>query len=233
MLIEMMKIKSLEYVRGHIQNAHPRTRKAQINTIMGLAVKGAGMLISLLLVPLTIDYLSKETYGTWLTISSIVTMLSFLDIGIGNGLRNKFSEAVTRQDTTLARSYVSTSYFIFGSIQTVFLLLFVAFFRFLPWQRIFNTTIDIEQLQLVVLLTVAAMAIKMVLDIVLYLLFALQESGQVGLINLISNILILVGIYGLKRFADGNLIYLAAITVGIPVLVMVISGFVFYANRFE
>ena len=225
--------KSIEYVRGRIQNAHPRTRKAQLNTFLGLVVKGGGMLISLLLVPLTIDYLSKEVYGTWLTISSIVMMLTFLDIGIGNGLRNKFSEAVTNNDTGLARAYVSTAYFIFGIIQTVFILMFIIFFRFIPWQRIFNTNIDTEELQLVILITVVAIALKLVLDILSYILFALQESGWVGLINLISNTLILVGTYLLTRFTNGNLIYLATITLVLPVLVMVISGFVLYKHQLK
>ncbi len=226
-----MKSKSIEYVRERIQNAHPRTRKAQLNTFLGLSVKGGGMLISLLLVPLTIDYLSKEVYGTWLTISSVVTMLTIMDIGIGNGLRNKFSEAVTKGDISLARAYVSTSYFIFGVIQAGFLVLFLAIFRFIPWQLIFNTTIDLQQLQLVILITVAAMAIKMVLDILSYVLLALQESGQLGLIHLFSNVLILTGTYTLTRFTVGNLFYLASITVVLPVIVTLISGFVFYKNQ--
>lgn len=225
--------KSIEYVRGRIQNAHPRTRKAQLNTFLGLVVKGGGMLIALLLVPLTIDYLSKEVYGTWLTISSIVMMLTFLDIGIGNGLRNKFSEAVTNNNIGLARAYVSTAYFIFGTIQIVFIFIFIIIFRFIPWQRIFNTDIDIEQLQLVILITVVAIALKLVLDILSYILFALQESGQVGLINLISNVLILAGTYILTQFTKGNLVYLASLTLVLPILVVSISGFVLYKYQLK
>ena len=223
--------KSLEYVRGRIQNTHPRTRKAQLNTLLGLVVKGSGMLISLLLVPLTIDYLSKEVYGTWLTISSVVTMLAFLDIGIGNGLRNKFSEAITKKDTALARTYVSTAYFIFGTIQTIFIFIFIITFRFIPWQRIFNTSINTEQLQQIVLITVVSIAIKLVLDILSYILLALQESGRVGLIGLISNILTLTGTYVLTRFTSGNLTYLASVTVVLPIVVLIISGFILYKNH--
>ncbi|MVM29569.1 oligosaccharide flippase family protein [Spirosoma sp. HMF4905] len=229
----MMKIRSFEFLKARIQNVHPRTRKAHFNTILGLAVKGGGILISLLLVPLTIDYLSKDTYGTWLTISSIVTMLTFLDIGIGNGLRNKFSEAITTHNTTLARAYVSTAYLIFGVLQLAFAILFLLLFRYIPWQRVFNTTIEIEQLQEVVLITVIAMAIKLVLDILSYVLLALQESGQVGLINLLSNVLILIGTYTLTRFTNGNLFYLAIITACSPVIVLLISGIALYQNQLK
>ncbi len=226
-----MKTVALDYIRGRIRNAHPRTRKAQLNTALGLVIKGGGMLISLLLVPLTIDYLSKDTYGTWLTISSIVTMLTFMDIGVGNGLRNKFSEAVANQDTTLARAYVSTSYAIFSAIQLSLIGVFLLVVWYIPWQRIFNTQLDIHQLQTVVLLTVIAMAIKLVLDVLSYILFALQEPSLPGLITFLSNALILIGTYTLTRYTDANLVYLAAVTALSPILVLLISGIVLYQNR--
>ena len=229
----IMKTISLDYWRERARNAHPRTRKAQLNTVLGLVIKGGGMMISLLLVPLTIDYLSKDTYGTWLTISSVVTMMTFLDVGVGNGLRNKFSEAVANQDTTLARAYVSTAYSIFGLIQLLLISLFLFVVRYVPWQRVFNTTIDTKQLRLVVLLTVVAMAIKLVLDILSYILFALQESGRASLISFLSNGLILIGTYALTRFTTGNLIYLAAVTAVSPIVILLVSGLILYRNRLK
>lgn len=224
---------SVSSIREKIRNAHPRTRKAQLNTLFGLFVKGGGMVISLMLLPLTIDYLSNETYGTWLAISSIVTMLTFLDIGIGNGLRNKFSEAVSREDVTLARSYVSTAYVIFGTMQLSIILVFSVLLNYIPWQKIFNTTIPIDQLQTVIWLTVVAMAIKLVLDILSYVLLALQESGLVGLILFLTNILILLGTFFLARFTKGNLIYLSLVTSISPLIIMIISGLILYSGRLK
>ena len=51
------------------------------------------MLISLLLVPLTIDYLNPTQYGIWITLMSVIAWFNFFDIGLGNGLRNKFATA--------------------------------------------------------------------------------------------------------------------------------------------
>lgn len=228
-----MKTISLDYLRERIRNTHPRTQKAQLNTIVGLIMKGGGMLISLLLVPLTIDYLSKDTYGTWLTISSVMTMIALFDIGVGNGLRNRLSEAITRQDTVLARSYVSTAYLIFGAIQSTFVILFLFIVRYIPWQQILNTNIDIHQLQLVVSITAVAIAIKLVLDILSYVLFALQEPGRVSLINLLFNILTLIGTYILTRFTSSNLIYLAILTAFSPIVLMLLSGFMLYRGRLK
>ncbi|MFD2571257.1 oligosaccharide flippase family protein [Spirosoma soli] len=226
-----MMSSSINYFRERIRNAHPRTRKAQLNTVLGLLIKGGGMAISLLLVPLTIDYLSTERYGTWLTISSIVTMLTFFDIGIGNGLRNKLSEAISKQDINLARSYVSTAYLIFGILQLFFIVVFLLIFRFVPWQQILNTTIDNGQLQFVVLLTAIGIAVKLVMDIVSYVLFALQESSQASFIALLSNVVILLGTYLLTHYLHGNLKYLAVVTAVSPILVIGISSVVLYKSR--
>lgn len=191
------------------------------------------MLISLLLVPMTIDYLSKDTYGTWLTISSIVTMIAFFDIGIGNGLRNKLTEAVSKQDVVLARTYISTAYVIFGVLQFVFILFFLIAFSYVPWQRLLNTSVDNDQLQVVVLMMAVAIAVKLMLDVLSYVLLALQESGRVGLISFLSNILILSATYALTRFSNGNLIYLAAATAVSPVFVLLVSGFVLYRTQLK
>lgn len=228
-----MKISTLNYLREKIRTTHPRTRKAQINTILGLFIKGGGIIISLLLVPITIDYLSPVAYGTWLTISSIVTMLAFFDIGIGNGLRNKFSEAIANQNVPLARAYVSTAYVAFSGLQLVFVVIFLVIFRYIPWQRILNTAIDNEQLQLVVLLTAIAMAAKLVLDILSYILLAVQESSISGLIAFVANLLILIGTVLLTQFSHENLILLAIVTSVSPIIILLVAGLILYRGRLK
>ncbi|MBO5632891.1 MAG: hypothetical protein J5965_27865, partial [Aeriscardovia sp.] len=58
------------------------------NVVASLVIKGVGILTSLLLVPLTIGYVSPELYGVWLTLSSILTWVGFMDIGFSQGLKN-------------------------------------------------------------------------------------------------------------------------------------------------
>ncbi|OJW78853.1 oligosaccharide flippase family protein [Spirosoma sp. 48-14] len=225
-----MKISVLNYLAQRIRETHPRTRKLQLNAFIGLCVKGVGMLISLLLVPLTIDYLSKETYGAWLTISSVVTMLSFFDIGIGNGLRNKISEAISKEDNTKARAYISTAYALFGIIQLIIILLFYSIYSFIPWQKVFNTSINEVQLNTIIIILVISMAIKLVLDMLTYILMALQQSGLSSILNLITNALILIGTFIISKIAIGNLLYLAVLTAVSPILVLLISSIIFFST---
>lgn len=73
--------------------------------------KGGTILISLILVPMTLSYLNPYEYGIWLTLSSTLAWIYTFDIGLGNGLRNKLTEALALNDLKLARIYVSTSFF--------------------------------------------------------------------------------------------------------------------------
>jgi len=191
------------------------------------------MVISLLLVPVTIDYLSVETYGIWLTISSVLSIISLLDIGLGNGLRNKFSEAVSQKDHKLARSYVSTSYVLFSAIQLILLLLFALLIYNIPLLKIIGNGIDSHQLQAVALITVTAISIKLVLDNVSTVLIALQQVGLANLLSLLGNALVLIGTYWLASFGKESLVYLAAVTVSCPLVVLAVSSLLLYRGRLK
>ena len=54
--------------------------------------------ITLLSVSLTIDYLGTERFGVWMTIASISSMLTFLDMGVGNGLVSQVAKSRKSSD---------------------------------------------------------------------------------------------------------------------------------------
>ena len=62
-------------------------------------VKGLNIVISLLLIPITLNILDPVKYGIWITIFSIVNWFNMMDIGIGNGFRNKFTSQVQHYKT--------------------------------------------------------------------------------------------------------------------------------------
>ena len=57
-----------------------RSAKAKKNIIEMLFLKGGNILIGLLMVPMTINYVDSENYGIWLTLSSMVAWMSFFNI---------------------------------------------------------------------------------------------------------------------------------------------------------
>ena len=54
---------------------------------------------TLLAVSLTIDYLGSERFGVWMTVASVSSMLTFLDLGVGNGLVSQIAKSRASGDT--------------------------------------------------------------------------------------------------------------------------------------
>ena len=226
-----MILATLTQLHKKIGAIHPRTRAIHLNTLLSLVCKAGSMLVSILLVPLTIRYLTQSTYGTWVTISSMSSLLTFVDLGIGNGLRNKLAQAASNQDPKLGQQLVSTAYALFSLLQGAFVGLFLILVKYVPWPRVLNSSIDPDQLRQVVLIVAIAMAIKLVLDMLSSVLLALHESSWVNFVNFLINLLVMMGTYGLRQFAKPSLTYLALVVSGSPLLVLSISSWVLYQNR--
>lgn len=93
------KIRSgFQKVSTYLNDGQERSVKAKKNILGALLIRGTSILISLAMVPLTIDYVNPSRYGIWLTLSSIVGWFAFFDIGLTQGLRNKFAEALAEGD---------------------------------------------------------------------------------------------------------------------------------------
>ena len=132
-----------DYVYGFFKKGHARTLRAKKNIAASFFIKGLGIAVGLMLVPLTINYLDPTRYGIWITLSSIIGWFGFFDIGLGHGLRNKFAEALAIGKHELARAYVSTTYAILSIIIGGVLLLFYFVNPFLNWNIILNAEQDI------------------------------------------------------------------------------------------
>ena len=81
------------------------------NVSLSLVFKIINMGVAFLTIPILLEYLDKEQYGIWATLFSLVNIIFFIDGGIGNGLKTKLSEAISKNQITEARQYISTAYF--------------------------------------------------------------------------------------------------------------------------
>lgn len=98
-------------LKNLIIGGNSRSVAVKKNIIGSFFVKGISIIVSLLLVPLTLGYVSSEIYGIWLTISSIMVWLGFFDVGFTLGLKNKLAEAIALNDWKRGKALVSTTYF--------------------------------------------------------------------------------------------------------------------------
>ena len=79
-----------------------RSSLLQKNILASFLIKGWSALIVLLLVPVTLHCLGEYKNGIWLTISSLLLWIDNMDIGLGNGLRNKIAEYMAHNEVTRA-----------------------------------------------------------------------------------------------------------------------------------
>ena len=93
-----------------LKSGQSMTAKASRQVIYSFGLQAISIIISLLYVPLLLNYLTQEKYGIWLTLTSIIGWFSFFDIGLGNGMRNKLTESNAVGDQLLGVKYVSTTY---------------------------------------------------------------------------------------------------------------------------
>jgi O-antigen/teichoic acid export membrane protein len=222
------------FIRDFFTKGNERSINAKKNIVFIAMLKGLSIAISLFLVPITIHYVNPTRYGIWLTLSSIVGWFNFFDIGLGNGLRNKFAEAVANGKTELARTYVSTTYAILIIIIAIVLLLFFCINPFLNWAKILNTPAGMSgELRSLALIVFSFFCLEFVMQLMTTIITANQQPAKASVFGFLGNLFSLAIIYLLTKTTSGNLIYLGTVFSVTPVLVLVASSFWFYTHSYK
>lgn len=223
-----------KYITNFFTQGNLRSIKAKKNILMLTIIKGCSIAISLILVPITIHYVNPTRYGIWLTLSSIVGWFGFFDIGLGHGLRNKFTEAVTTGNDKLARIYVSTTYAILSLIIIILLVIFFCINPFVNWSKILNTPSEMAgELSILALIVFVFFCIQFVLRLMTTILTASQQPAKASVFDLFGSMVSLGIIFILTKTTSGNLIYLGTVLSFTPVLVLTSSSIWFYTHQFK
>lgn len=89
--------------------AKSRTRRLLEGAFSTTISKVVILLTNILSIPITIRYLGTESFGVWTTISTVLSMLLVLDLGVANSLTNYISESYARDDQKHASTYATTA----------------------------------------------------------------------------------------------------------------------------
>jgi O-antigen/teichoic acid export membrane protein len=76
----------------------------------GVAGKIAAVVVNAVSLPITVRYLGQQQYGLWVTISTTITMIAVLDLGIANSLTNYISRAYAEQSEEMANRYYASAF---------------------------------------------------------------------------------------------------------------------------
>jgi O-antigen/teichoic acid export membrane protein len=195
--------------------ARERYRRATLSALVSYAARSVTLVTTLVSVPLTLSYLGPERYGMWMTISSIIALLSFTDFGLGNGLLNSIAAANGKSDRDAAARFVSSGLVMLVGIAAVIGTLFFLVYGLVSWPRVFNVTSSTATAEagLATAVFVACFLINIPLSVPQQVRVAYQE----GYINSLF-----VG--------SGNLLGLALVLLaisthaGLPILVLAMAG---------
>ncbi|MCK5136203.1 MAG: polysaccharide biosynthesis protein [Bacteroidales bacterium] len=218
----------------YFTTGHQRSVKAKKNIIASFFIRGASILISLLLVPLIINYINPSRYGVWITLSSIVAWFSFFDIGLTQGLRNRLAESIAKGDTSLAQNYVSTTYAILGAIFFLIWLLFLIVNNFLDWAIILNVSKDLkEEVTMLALIVFTYFCIQFVLKVINTIIIADQQPAKASFIDLLGQFISLLIIIVLIKTTDGSLIKLGIALCSAPIIILSLASVVLFNGEFR
>ena len=166
-----------ESLKSFLTKGDERSLKAKKNILALIFIKGINILTGFMVVPLTIHYVSASTYGIWLAISSIVLWISYFDIGLPNGFRNKFAEAIACDDNILARKYVSTTYALLALVFSFILLLLIGINQLINWSSLLHVSASLQQeLHFVFLVICMFFSIRAVASVFIFMLMADQSQ---------------------------------------------------------
>lgn len=228
----MNKVASLYNAVFKEQN---RTSVVIRQALYSFLLKGVSVIISFIYVPLLLNYLDTEKYGIWLTLVTVTNWVTLFDIGLGNGLRNKLTEALADKDLKLGRTYISTTYALLGLITVALLLAFNAVNQFIPWNSFLNSKlIAPQELLFVTSIAFSGTILRFFFQLIGVIFLAHQQSSMNDLINTVSSFCSLIGV-GLVSLLmpRGNLILLSAIITLTPVLVYLTFSVISFKTRFK
>lgn len=210
-----------------------RTSLLRKNILFSFLIKGWSGFLQLLLVPFTLFCLGQYENGIWMTISSVLLWIDSLDIGLGNGLRNKLSAQVANNEIEKARESVSSTFFMLILIIVPVALVLILLINVLDLYSILNIDRNIignlnEILMMCVALVCSTFIFKFIGNVYLGLqLPAVNNALVVG-----GQTLTLLCIIALKFMAIHSLLLVALSYTLAPLVVYLLSWPVTFGMKY-
>ena len=223
-----------EKVRSLLFAGDERSVKVKKNAAAMILLKGGNILVGLLLVPLTLHFVSSDTYGIWLALSSMVAWFSFFDIGINNGLKNRLAEALAHNDLVLAKKYVSTTYALMVLIFIPLMIIMRVVAPLLDWYSILSLKQGtVDGLLVSVCIIITYFCINFILSTVNMVMMADQRPADASLRIFLQQLLSLVVIYVLTLTTEGSLVKLCLALCACPIVVVGFFNITLFSGRYR
>ena len=225
---------SIKDFRKIVHSDCERSKSIKINILASIGIKGVSILVSLFLVPITLNYVDSELYGIWMTLSSFMLWLNFFDIGFTLGLQNKLTEALAKGDTNLGKSLVSTTYFVMMAVFIPLCVILEVILPYIDWAHWLNIN-DVHNQDIIMALhvMVACFCLQMVVSVITATIAAFQRVALSSSFLVLGNVLSLIVIVILTKTAEPSLLNLSLAISSMPVIVLLIASLVLFQTKFR
>ena len=183
--------------------------KITVDSFLNLILKLIGICINYIYISVLLNYLGESEYGIWIIIVTITSWLSFFDVGLGNGLRNKLTEAIERKDNQTV--LVSSTYHIVIKLMSLVCVFGVVLAYFINWKIIFKTDFDETNIKYAIIISVVFMAVNIVFSLCKSICFALQKSSLASSSGVLAQIINFISFLIIRKYTHVSILMLALI----------------------
>lgn len=201
-----------------------RSRYLYANIAASFLIKGWSAVVVLLLVPATLHCLGEYQNGIWLTISSLLLWIDNMDIGLGNGLRNKVAEYMAHDETERTRRLISSTFAMLTCIIIPVLLILLLLIAVSDPYGVLNAEPSkVSHLDQVLMVTVTLVCTSFIFKLIGNFYMGLQLPAVSNLLIALGQTLALVGTYIVLWSGSHSLMHIALVNTAAPLLVYLIA----------
>ena len=197
-------------ITAHENDEYDRNENFKKEVKAAFVLRVIAVLINFAGVSVLFNFMGEEAFGFWVTILSITSWLTLMDIGIGLGLRNNLTIAILNRDYVLAKIYISTAYVELTKIFSLVLFVSIFILPFFNFNSIFNIySIQNSKLLIVILIVFASICSNFVLSLVNQIMNSVQQSSYTSLAATLSNFLFILSVFLLNFFKKVDIVEVA------------------------
>lgn len=208
------------------------------NTFFSFVVKGMALAISLLSTPAFITYFNNnEILGVWYTMLSVLIWFLNFDLGIGNGIRNQLTVALSKNNRKKVKYIISSGIFVSGIVSFVLMIIGIIFLKLINLNSFLNISGDIisnEALYISAGFVFIAIVSRFFLTTISAIFYALQKSSINDFLAFCVSVLQLLYVLVFKfNSMEESLIYLSFSYMIFSNLPILIGGIVVFLSELK
>ncbi len=223
----------ISIIKNKYKNTDGRSKKMYKNTAIMVFIKGCSILISLMSAPIMLHHVNRADYGVLLTLTSIVGWVGMMDIGLGNGLRNKLPEMLAKGDLQGAKKAVTSSYAALTMYVGLLISIFLVSSSYIDWRNVFNSPMsDAEEINGLAAVVFIAFCVQFLLGLIVSILYAYQMPAANSLISFVSQVVTFIAlIVQVYIFKVSSVFQIGAVNCLIPPLIMLLATIFLFATK--